>query len=372
MEQLQEKKINKKRVYSLDMSRGFIVMLSVFLSTIPYGGYEYLRHADWYGVTIIDLILPSFITIFGTSMAIAYQRGVSWEKIIKRTIRLVIYGLLFTIIVSWSFDLSNMRFTGVLQMFAFLGISAVFITRFIKSPLQLILSALFLWSLYGGILLHAAQSCEGGLPQEQCNLSGPIDGAIFGENHIYQQGQRGFDPEGMVTSFAALGNVLMGYAIGRLILTRKETGAWKELLVLGAVLILFSLIWDHFLPFNKRMWTPAFAMLAAGTVSIMISVFYLIFDKREVDAKHTGLKPFVWFLEAYGRNSFLIYFGKFIIAAVLTHVTITADARTLNSYLLEWVYTLSPFPQITYALIMLLFWTIVAMVLHKKGRYIKV
>lgn len=372
MEQLQDQKTNKKRVYSLDMSRGFIVMLSVFLSTIPYGGYEYFRHAEWYGITIIDLILPSFITIFGTSMAIAYQKGVSWGKIIKRTIRLVVYGLLFTIIVSWSFDFTNIRLTGVLQMFAVLGISAVVITRFIKSPVKLILFALFLWCLYGGILLYTSQSCEGGIPQQQCNPSGIIDEAIFGENHMYRMGEKGFDPEGMVTSFAALGNVLMGFAIGRLILTRKETGAWRELLGLGASLILFSLLWDQFLPYNKRMWTPAFAMLSAGTVSIMISVFYLLFDKREVDAKKTGLKPFVWFLEAYGRNSFLIYFGKFIIAAVLTHVTITADERPLNSYLLEWVYALSPFPQITYALIMLTFWTIVAMVLHKKKRYIKV
>lgn len=381
MEQVQptEKKVQvkkKKRVYSLDMLRGIIVALSVFLSTIPYGqvDYPYFRHAQWYGVTLIDIILPTFITIFGVSMAIAYQRGVKWEKILKRTVRLIVYGIIFTIIVEWTLDFATIRLTGVLQMFALLGIVTVAITKFVQSPLKLMAIALLVSSVYGGLILYTGQSCEGGLPQPECNPSHVVDSTVFGEKHLYHHGERGYDPEGLVTSLSALSNVLFGYAFGRLILTRKETGAWRELLGIGVLLIAVSLVWDHFLPYNKRLWTPAFALLAAGLAASMLSILYLIFDKRKGDAKETALKPVVWFLEAYGRNSFLIYFGKFMLGSVLIHLSVTHDGieKSLSRVINEWVATFAPHPQLAYGILNLIFWTIIAFVCHKKKWYLKV
>ncbi|KKI93277.1 hypothetical protein WQ54_05455 [Bacillus sp. SA1-12] len=374
MEQSQQKPV-KKRIYSLDMARGLIVVLSVFLSTIPEGGYEYFRHAAWYGLTIIDFILPAFITIFGTSMAIAYQKGVVWKRIVKRTIRLIVYGILFTMIVTWSLDLSTLRLTGVLQMFALLGIVTVIITRFIKSPIKLVLIACFILFVYGTVILSTSQSCEGGLPQPTCNLSGIVDAKVFGENHMYAQGERGFDPEGLITSFAALANVLFGYAIGRLILTKKESGGWKEIALLGILLVILALLVHQVLPLNKRMWMPSFALISAGATALLISGFYLLADYRKhVDAKKTALGPLVTFLEAFGRNSFLVYFGKFIIASVLTHITLatTKGQQSLSALLLQWIDSFSPLPQLTYALLMMLFWTVVALTLHKKRIYVKV
>lgn len=375
MEPLQMKTVKKRRIYSLDMSRGLIVFLSVFLGTIPAGGYEYFRHAEWYGFTIIDLILPSFITIFGTSMAIAYQKGINWGKLIKRTIRLIVYGLVFTIIVSWSLDFSTLRLTGVLQMFALLGIVTVVITKFVKSPIKLVLTAFLLLFVYGFVTLATSQSCEGGLPQPTCNLSGIVDANVFGENHMYAQGERGFDPEGLMTSFAAVSNVLIGFAIGRLILIKKESGAWKEILTLGMILVLLSLAVYQIIPFNKRIWSPSFALLTSGITAILISTFYLFFDNRKNgDVKETALGPIVWFLEAFGRNSFFIYFGKFIIASLLAHITIMVhhEEKSLASILFHWIEAISPYPQLSYAFFMLLFWTAIALTFHKKKWYVKV
>lgn len=366
------------RLYSLDILRGIVVILSVFLSNIPRGEYEfhYLEHATWYGVTIIDIILPSFITIFGISMAIAYQKGVTWNKILRRTVRLIVYGVIFTIIVSWSIDFSTIRLTGVLQMFAFLGVITVLITKIVKSPTKLILIAFFISTLYGGFLLTTSAECEGGIPQPNCNPSGTIDSKIFGESHIYQEGERGYDPEGFVTSLSALSNVLFGYAFGRLLLNRTKVSlAWKQLLLIGVILIGLSLIWNQLLPYNKRMWTPAFSLLASGSTSILLVILYLTFDyRKKVDAKSTALKPVIWFFEAFGRNSFLVYFGKFIISSVLIHITITVHQEKVSLYtiLLNWVEEISKYPQITYASLMLLFWIVTATVLHKKKLYLKV
>jgi heparan-alpha-glucosaminide N-acetyltransferase len=376
MEPIQSKSDKKKRVYSIDILRGIIVILSVLLSMIPYGEHEFAfaRHAEWYGLTLIDFILPSFITIFGASMAIAYQKGVKWEKIIKRTIRLIVYGLIFTMIVSWSFDLTTLRFTGVLQMFAFLGLVTFIITRKVQSPFALIAIALLISTIYGAGLLAWGKSCEGQLPQPECNPSGIIDSNVFGEDHLYHQGKRGFDPEGLVSSFSALTNVLLGYAFGRLILTRKETGAWKELLGIAALLISLAFLWHQFLPFNKRIWDPAFALVMGGTIAGSLSLLYLLFDKRKRDAKETALKPVVVFFEAFGRNSFLVYFGKYILSSVMLHVTIMAqgEEKTIYKAAIKWVESFSSNPQMTYALLMTGLWTIIALVLHKLKWYLRV
>jgi heparan-alpha-glucosaminide N-acetyltransferase len=366
-----------KRVYSLDIARGIVVILSVFLSMIPYGEYQYAyaRHAEWYGLTLIDFILPSFITIFGVSMAIAYHKGVKWEKILKRTIRLIVYGLIFAMIVSWNIDFTTLRFTGVLQMFALLGLVTFMITRKVQSPSVLIVIALFISTLYGAGLLISAQGCENGLPQPDCNPSGMIDSKVLGENHLYHQGKRGFDPEGLVSSFSALSNVLLGYAFGRLVLTRKETGAWRELWGLSVLLIGLALIWHQFLPFNKRIWDPAFGLLMAGTIAGSLSLLYLIFDKGRADAKETALEPIVFFFEAFGRNSFLVYFGKYILSSVILHLTISSiggEEKTIYESLLNWVESISDYPQLTYALLMVGLWTAVALVLHKLKWYLKV
>ena len=69
----------KRRIRSLDMIRGFIVLLSVFLSSIPSGIFAFADHAGWYGVTLIDLVFPGFVTVFGVSMAVAYQNRVNWK-----------------------------------------------------------------------------------------------------------------------------------------------------------------------------------------------------------------------------------------------------------------------------------------------------
>src|SRR5690606_4792966 len=77
--------------------------------------YDLFRHAEWYGLTLLDFIFPAFLTIFGILMAIAYDRKIKWYKVGRRTILLILFGLLFNMIVSWNFSLSDVRYTGVLQ-----------------------------------------------------------------------------------------------------------------------------------------------------------------------------------------------------------------------------------------------------------------
>ena len=311
------------RFYSLDLTRGLIVILSVFLSNIPEGGYEYFRHGEWSSITILDFILPAFITIFGTGMAFAYKKGVHWGSLSKRTIRLIIYGLIFNMIVIWEFNFEILRYTGVLQLYAFLGIFTVLITKFSKKARYLLGIALIILFFHGLLLILTSANCGSALPQPGCNPSGVIDKAIFGVNHMYQQGTRGYDPEGILTMIAALSNVLIGYWAGCLLLKKRSENsmAWKQLFLVGAIFIILAYIVSFILPYNKKIWTASFAMLTAGSTLGLLGLLHLLFDRGK------RLMGPIRIIEAYGRNSFFVYFGKFVLASLMAHITLTRRWR---------------------------------------------
>ncbi|MGY3715164.1 heparan-alpha-glucosaminide N-acetyltransferase domain-containing protein [Sutcliffiella cohnii] len=215
--------IDRSRFHSLDMARGIIVFLSVFLSSLPYRSYDFAMHAQWYGVTLVDIILPCFITIFGVGSAFAFRNGVKWSKFTKRTIKLIIFGLLFNMVISWSFDFSTLRFTGVLQMYALLGLGVVLTTRFISNPVNLIIVAFSILIIHGASLYFYGSSCDEGLVQPGCNPSYFIDSFIFGEEHIYSQGERGFDPEGIPMLLLHLRTYCLVLRVGEFFCYTKKT-----------------------------------------------------------------------------------------------------------------------------------------------------
>lgn len=356
-------KPNDKRILSIDVTRGLIVALSAFLSHIPPGGYPLFRHAEWYGLTVLDFIFPSFLTVFGLSMAVAYDRKIKWKKVIRRTVLLLFFGLLYNMIVSWNFSLADVRVTGVLQFYAVIGLLTAVAMGLLRRWWVMLLIALILITSYGGFILSSSSACPGGLPQPDCNPSGKIDRLLFG-GHMYQGGERGYDPEGVVTVWGALGNALLGVAAGRLLLTKKKEGAVLPLLSLGLFLILVSLPVAELLPYNKKMWLPSFALLTSGTATLALALFHGLVDRL----MKRGAAVTV--LEAFGRNSFLIYFGKYLVASVMAHTAI--NGLSPRALLLQVVESLSPYPQLTYALVMFAFWLAVAIVLHRKGWYVRV
>ncbi|WP_170140650.1 heparan-alpha-glucosaminide N-acetyltransferase domain-containing protein [Oceanobacillus arenosus] len=363
----------KRRIHSIDMTRGLIVLLSVFMFSIPSGVFSFDQHAEWYGLTLVDFILPCFLTIFGTSMAIAYQKGVKRKRFLTRTIKLIIFGLIFNIIAAWSLSFSTLRFTGVLQMFAVLGIATVIITKYVKNPVQLTLIGMLILSIHGANLLYIGSACEEGLPQPDCNPSGVIDTAIFGENHIYAQGELGYDPEGIPSTFAALGNVLFGFSAGRMLLSKK--GKENKLLIHGIVLIVLALIVSSILPFGKRIWTPAFALVTAGVTSVLLAIFHLLFDRNPITSRTKPIKrAILWFMEAFGKNSFFIYFGKYVLYSLLIHITIqnTEGVFSINHYIHMFTEKISSAPVLIYASIIFGIWTVLALVFHKCKWYVKI
>lgn len=369
------KVLNNNRIDSIDLARGTIVFLSLLLFSIPTRISWLNIHAEWYGFTVIDIILPGFITVFGVSMAIAYKNGVKIKRFISRTIKLILFGLIFNIIVSWSLDLSTLRFTGVLQLFAALGVATVIITRFIKKPLHLFITSIIIFTIHGFLLKISAEFCGVELATQECNPSNIIDPMIFGEQHIYAQGNRGYDPEGIPQFFAILGNVLIGYAAGQAIANKEKVE--KRMLIMVLFLSLITVINLIFMPLGKRMWTPSFGYLTSGITIIIVGIYYYFLDRKKAEnnvSVPTLFSPLVTLLIAIGRNSFLLYFGKYLLDAMMRNLYIkTGDNElSIRQFLLQITDKYSPIDGLLYALLIFGFWIVLATILHRRQWYLKV
>lgn len=357
------------RITSLDITRGAIVFLSIFAFSIPNG----FSHAPWYGLTMLDVIFPAFVTIFGTSMAIAYHKGVSVEKMTKRTIRLILYGLLFNIVAAWSFDFSTLRFTGVLQLFAVIGVVTVILTKYIKRLSIILVIALAVFTLHGIALLYVGNQCADGLPQVDCNPSAIIDPMVFGDNHIYAQGERGHDPEGIPSMFAALGNALLGFIAGKMLLQKLKNVSLR-LIIYSFILFLLAFFTEQFIPFGKRLWTPSFGLITASITIFSLAIFYMLFDKSKSKNPSDIKKTTHWILEAYGRNSFLVYFGKYVLYAFMIHLKVPFLQKdvSLYTFLMDFFSRFGLSEQLSYFVFYFGLWLFITLYAHKRRLYLKV
>jgi len=66
-------KAKKERLVSLDAFRGMSLIIMIFVN-YGGGGYWWLNHSTWNGLTVADLVFPWFMFIMGTAMAIVFPR----------------------------------------------------------------------------------------------------------------------------------------------------------------------------------------------------------------------------------------------------------------------------------------------------------
>ena len=356
-----------RRLRSLDVARGLVVASSVLVTNLP--GLEHgfwLAHAEWYGFAFHDLYLPMFLFLFGSGIAIAYRRGVDRRRLARRTVLLVVYGLVFNGIVGWDLSPARWRLTSVLGLFAVTGLIVTLATRVARRWWQALLLAVLVLGVHQAVLLGVADRCGVPLPMPGCNPSGVVDPAVFGAQHLYRGGAAGYDPEGIGMWAGATATVLVGYAAGSLLWHRRAAGAAPALLALSVGLLATAPLASVLTPISKKLWSPSFAVLCAGAGALLLAVLHVVVDRRTREAG----RP-VALLEAYGRNSLLVYFGKFVVTAVLVNLrwpgrqdpirTVVLDALGAPAVAASWVYVA----------VLLLLWSVVVTVLHRRGWYLK-
>lgn len=102
------------------------------------GGYKYLQHVPWHGITIADFVFPWFLWIMGFSIPLATHSLISkpnacrWSIFLRITIRSIKMFLIGIVLNSrFGVKLEDLRIFGVLQRIA--------ICYFLVASLELLL-----------------------------------------------------------------------------------------------------------------------------------------------------------------------------------------------------------------------------------------
>ncbi|KAH8077307.1 heparan-alpha-glucosaminide N-acetyltransferase [Aureococcus anophagefferens] len=122
------------RVRSLDVVRGFAVLLMIFVDDAG-SAYAVLDHSPWDGLTIADVVMPFFIFMVGVSAALALGGGKrTLAPVLRRGATLWVVGVAVQggglpdpTTYAWGYDLGTVRWCGILQRIAACYVVASFL-----------------------------------------------------------------------------------------------------------------------------------------------------------------------------------------------------------------------------------------------------
>ncbi len=332
--------IPTNRYQSLDIFRGFIICLMIVVNTSGNNDSTFwlLKHADWNGFTLADLVFPSFLFAVGISLSFVSTRWKSMkeseviQKIFKRTILIFIIGFLLYWFPFISFDnqlhlffkpISQTRIMGVLQRIALCyGISALLFYYF--GTRKTLFIGFFTLFVYWFLLLIFGEN--GNEFSKSGNAVLRFDLWILGAKHLYTGEGFLFDPEGLLSTIPALFNVIIGLTVGQFIQQKKsKKNSIHLFLSIGFIWVILAIGWNQILPINKKLWTSSYALLSVGLDCILLScVIYL--------TENFGFRKGSHFFELAGKNSLLIYLISELGVSILFIINIG------NESLFGWIY----------------------------------
>lgn len=303
------------RYQSLDVLRGLTLALMVIVNTPGDGSTSFgpLTHADWHGLTLTDLVFPSFLFVVGNAMSFSLAKfkkkgsNAYFAKVSKRTVLIFIIGLLLTAFPFFRindsgmvpYDFTSIRILGVLQRIALCYGLAATLIYFLSPKKILITSGLVLLSYWLVMYLFGIPgmdpfSLEG-------NASGRLDLWLFSPDNLYKMNGVAFDPEGLLSTFPAMVNVLLGYWVGLQIQKRGgdiETVLW--LAMFSVILLVVGYLWDYGFPINKKIWTSSFTLVTVGYSTLTLAVLMFLLEVRSI-------KGWAYFFEVFGKNPLALY-----------------------------------------------------------------
>jgi len=363
------------RLISLDAFRGATIALMILVNTPGTWGHVYapLRHAQWHGCTLTDLVFPFFLFIIGVSMRFSFEKyefckwGPLFKKVVWRTITIFTIGLLLNAFpfVRQDWDWSHFRIMGVLQRIALAYLMASFIVvradiiGIVKISLGLLFGYWILlmgYGWYSGLDPYALKS----------NLILIVDAYIFGENHLYGGTGIPFDPEGLLSTIPSIVTVLIGFLVGTMIKTAEDhKDNTQRMAVLGALLIIFGWGWGFVFPINKQLWTSSYVLYTSGIATVVLAGLIWLVD---VKGLKTWTKPFVIF----GANAIFLYAASSIWAKILLKIRFELDGKMISGYGYLYQTVFQPFAgdlngSFLFALFhVFMFWLILAWMYRKK------
>ena len=368
------------RLKSLDILRGATVAAMILVNTSGDGAHTYpiLAHSRWNGCTLADVIFPCFLFMVGLSSTFSIsgrlRAGASRNLILGQALlRTAIIFLLGLAINGFpAFHLTTFRFFGVLQRIALCYFAATLLFLWTRTRT---LAILFFSILLGyWILLRWVPVPGMGIPgttipflDPHANLPAWLDRHLLPAAHLYHQGF--YDPEGLLSTVPALASTLLGTVTGVWIRRKQsQTATARGLLLAGILCTAIGLLWSHWFPFNKRLWTSSFVLWTGGISLLTLCFFFWLVDIRKSATR------LVYPAIVFGTNALTAYvFSEFLASALSTFRL--NSGLTLQRWLYHPLAAVIPNPSIaalSYAILYVGVCFVPVLILYRKRVFLKV
>ncbi|MEN6619242.1 MAG: heparan-alpha-glucosaminide N-acetyltransferase domain-containing protein [Rikenellaceae bacterium] len=321
------------RYTALDVLRGMTIAGMILVNNPGSWGkiFPPLKHAAWSGCTPTDLVFPFFLFIVGAALSFAFAKyndclnATSLKKIVKRAFFIFLTGLALNAFPFYPLSpdpalsfgdnyleyLNHLRIFGVLQRIALCYLVGGILALWLHKPKKIVAGMVALMALHWIILLAFG---TGNPFSIQGNISGPIDVAIVGANHVYHGYGIAFEPEGLLGVLSGSATVLLGYLIGGIIRkSEHKIDAVGQLYTIGLVSLAIAIILNTFIPINKPLWTPSYVFYAGGWSILMLAFFIYLID---IKGKEKIFFPF----KALGLNPLFAFVMAGILARILGRI----------------------------------------------------
>ncbi len=361
----------KERIISVDIFRGLTIVLMILVNTPGTWSdvYAPLLHAEWHGLTPTDLVFPFFLFIVGTSIVFAYRNKspntATYRKISVRTLKLLGLGLFlgaFTVSFPFIREFADIRFPGVLQRIGvvFFFAAILFLNVNWKALIGICLFILLgYWIWLGYIPINGMEPSFERVPNNWANY---IDLNVFG-THMYKAD---YDPEGLLSTLPSIATSLFGIFTGLILVSKRKNKEWL-MAGLGIILILLGNLWDLAFPINKALWSSSFVMVTAGWANLFLAAIYFLTDVL-------GMR-FGSIFRYAGANAITVYFLSSFVTSLFYKLRINEET-SVHGWLFENLFVHDFMPMklssLLYALCVVGFYLLLALVMYRKKIFIKV
>ena len=246
------------RDQSLDAFRGLTVLLMILVNLQGNGdaAFAEMKHADWHGLTLADVIFPWFLFIVGLSVPLALDRaqsGSPWPAVFRRTMMLFTLGVLLAWLIR-PVEFGQIRWMGVLQRIGIVYLACAIIVLMTRGWAIAALLALVALAAHSVLLFMPVAGLDSLTPGN--GLNGWLDREFLPGRLL----RKTWDPEGIFSTLPAIVSGLLGVVVTRL---RRAAGD-RKIWLIKIGLLASGLALSFLIPVNKPLWTASFVLLTAG------------------------------------------------------------------------------------------------------------
>lgn len=336
---MEQGKLSNYRVASVDVYRGFVMLLmmaevlnfSAVSEALPDSAFWHLlafnqSHVAWQWLSLHDLIQPSFSFLVGVvlpySIASRKSRGDTFGSVVKHAVkRSIILILLGIFLRSMHANQTYFTFEDTLTQIG-LGYTFLVLLAFCTPRTQLVTLGVILFGYWLLFVLYPLPGSDFDYRAVGVPLDWPynMDGFaahwnkntnaawafdtwflnLFPREKVFLYNGGGY---ATLSFIPTLGTMILGLIAGNLLRSDTEAPARiRTFLSWGSVLMLIA-VFFHLTGINpivKRIWTPAWTLFSGGICFLFLTAFYWIIDVAKKDR-------WSFFLKVVGANSIAAY-----------------------------------------------------------------